>query len=211
MFAKNILFWNVDTQIDFMHPNGKLYASGAEDIATILNQITLFAKNHNIQVINTADHHFSNSAELSNSPDFKTTFPEHCMANTTGASYIPETQPSDNIFEILWDKQYSYKEIEHSIRHRNIIIRKDAFDVFEGNQNTDNILKQITPQKVFIYGVTTNVCVNCAAVGLAKRNIEVFVIDDAIKELPNIPLPFEHWSALGIQRISYSDLEKYLD
>ncbi|RUT78521.1 isochorismatase family cysteine hydrolase [Ancylomarina longa] len=209
MFAKNILFWNVDTQKDFINPNGKLYAPGAEEIQNVLLKITRTAKNHNIQVVNTADHHYSNSPELSATPDFITTFPEHCMANTPGASYVTATQPTEDIFEVLWNKTYSNKELENCIRHRNIIIRKDAFDVFEGNANTDPILKKISPQKIFIYGVTTNVCVNYAAIGLAKRNIEVFVIEDAIKELPNIPLPFKEWSNLGIQRISYSDLEKY--
>jgi nicotinamidase/pyrazinamidase len=36
MFAKDILFWNVDTQIDFMSTSGKLYAMGAEQIKPIL-------------------------------------------------------------------------------------------------------------------------------------------------------------------------------
>ncbi len=211
MFTKDILFWNVDTQIDFMNAKGKLYAPGAESIQPTLKQITSFASTRNIQVINSADFHFENSGELSNNPDFITTFPEHCMANTKGADYIDETNPTNPFAEVLWNQIYSENEIKSFTEQRNIIIRKDAFDVFEGNPNTEAIVKQINPKKVFIYGVTTNVCVDRAAIGLADRNISVFVIEDAIKELPNIPLPFENWTKKGIKRISFSEIEKYLD
>jgi nicotinamidase/pyrazinamidase len=210
MFTKDILFWNVDTQIDFMSPNGKLYAQGAEEIQATLAAITKLAGFNNIQVVNTADYHYSNSAELSSNPDFVNTFPEHCMANSIGAEYISETKPEGECLEILWNKIYNGQEIREATKHRNIIIRKDAFDVFEGNPNTENLLKELNPTTVFVYGVTTNVCVNCAAVGLAKRGIKVYVIEDAIKELPNIPLPFEQWDALGIKRISYDKVIEYL-
>ncbi|MFA9371999.1 MAG: cysteine hydrolase family protein [Labilibaculum antarcticum] len=209
MFAKDILFWNVDTQIDFMSASGKLYAPGAEQIQPVLSQITWFAKSNNIQVINTADFHYDSSKELSNNPDFITTFPPHCMANTSGAEYVNETNPETPFSEILWNQIYSEKNIRDFIINRNIIIKKDAFDVFEGNANTEAVLELIAPKKVFVYGVTTNVCVDCAVVGLAQRNIAVYVIEDAIKELPNIPLPFAHWDQLGVTRITFSEIEKH--
>lgn len=210
MFTKDILFWNVDTQIDFMTPDGKLYAPGAESIQPALGAITKLAAFNNIQVINTADYHYSNSAELSSNPDFVNTFPEHCMANSIGAEYISETKPEGKFSEILWNKIYNNKEIKEAVQSRNIIIRKDAFDVFEGNPNTDSLLKEIAPKIVFVYGVTTNVCVDCAAIGLAQRNIQVYVIEDAIKELPNIPLPFDKWDVNGIKRISYDKVVEFL-
>ena len=69
----------------------------------------------------------------------------------------------------------------------------------------------ISPTTVVVYGVTTNVCVNDAVIGLVKRVGKVFVIEDAIKELPNIPLPFDNWIRLGVEMISCYDLEKTLD
>nr|WP_320117139.1 isochorismatase family cysteine hydrolase [uncultured Marinifilum sp.] len=209
MFTKDILFWNVDTQIDFMNCQGKLYAAGAEEIEENLKLLTKFAKENNIRVVNTADYHFADSKELSDKPDFVNTFPEHCMANTTGADFIRATKPTEYT-EAHWNKTYNTIEISNIISNRNIVIRKDAFDVFEGNPNTENILQALNYNKVFVYGVTTNVCVDCAATGLAKRNYKVYVIEDAIKELPNIPLPFEKWDKLGIKRIKIKDLEKYI-
>ncbi|MFT5748893.1 MAG: nicotinamidase/pyrazinamidase, partial [Ancylomarina sp.] len=93
---------------------------------------------------------------------------------------------------------------------RNLIVFKDVFDVFEGNPNTLNLVKTLGPKIVFVYGVTTNVCVDFAVCGLASQGIQVFVIEDAIKELPNIPLPFEKWDALGVNRIKFSEIENYL-
>lgn len=211
MFTKDILFWNVDTQFDFMNADGKLYAPGAEAIQPILHKITKFASKSNIQVVNTADHHYANSKELSDHPDFVTTFPEHCMADSQGAEYIPETKPALPIYEILWDKTYGLHELQEAAKYRNIVIRKDAFDVFEGNRNADQLLHLLNPKRVFVYGVTTNVCVHCAAVGLAKRNLEVYVLEDAIKELPNIPLPYEEWNTLGIRRIQFAEVSKFMN
>ncbi|MDM8162096.1 isochorismatase family protein [Labilibaculum sp. K2S] len=211
MFAKDILFWNVDTQFDFMSASGKLYVSGAEQIQPTLKQITAFAKNNNIQVVNTADFHYANSKELSNNPDFITSFPPHCMANTSGAEYVNETIPETPFSEVFWNIQYSRKDICDFIINRNIVIRKDAFDVFEGNENTSEVLELIAPKKVFVYGVTTNVCVDCAVVGLAKRGISVYVIEDATKELPNIPLPFSKWDKLKVKRITFAEIEKHLN
>lgn len=203
-----LLFWNVDTQIDFMEPYGKLYAPGAEKIKPALNQLTVFAAQNNIQVVSTADFHYPDSAELSAEPDFVNTFPEHCMADTKGAEYVAETTPSNPaIFD--WNKDYfSLDEVKTS---RNVVIRKDAFDVFTGNPYTDKIVEIIAPEKVVVYGVTTNVCVNDAVIGLAKRVGKVYVVEDAIKELPNIPLPFETWEKLGVKLITSSQLDELLD
>lgn len=204
MDTSDFLFWNVDTQIDFVEPDGKLYVPGAELLKSVWAEITEFAKRQNIRVVNTADFHYSNSAELSNKPDFVSSFPEHCMANAKGAEYVSETQPKDPlIFD--WDKEYlTFDEVASA---RNIVIRKDAFDVFVGNPHTEAILRIISPKIVVVYGVTTNVCVNDAVVGLAKRVEKVIVIEDAIKELPNIPLPFVDWKQLGVEMIRLDKLK----
>mgnify|MGYP000448170820 CR=1 FL=1 len=204
---KDLLFWNVDTQVDFIEPHGKLYAPGAEKIKPLLKKITAFADEHDIQVVNTADFHYSDSAELSDEPDYVNTFPEHCMANTPGAEYVDETNPEDPlIFD--WDQEYlTLDDVKNA---RNIVIRKDAFDVFTGSPHADKIVELIAPQKVVVYGVTTNVCVNDAVLGLIKRGKSVFVIEDAIKELPKIPLPFENWKKLGVKMISSEELEEFL-
>jgi nicotinamidase/pyrazinamidase len=210
MDLTNWLFWNVDTQIDFVYPRGKLYVQGAENLRPQWKELTELAKENSIRVVNTADYHYPNSAELDSSPDFVNTFPEHCMAGTRGADYIRETDPEDSII-FDWDKEYLITpEFFNREEHRNFIIRKDAFDVFDGNPMTDTILKQLNPDTVVVYGVTTNVCVDAAVKGLAKKVNKVYVIKDAIKELPNIPLPFDKWKKKGVEMITLAKLKKLM-
>ncbi len=188
----SILFWNVDTQVDFM------------------KKLTAFAKENKVKVVNTCDYHNENSQELSDTPDFITTFPPHCMENTKGQEYVTATQPENPVI-FDWNKEYSTTEINEAVENRrNIVIRKDLFDVFTGNPNADNIVKALAPEKIFVYGVATNVCVDFALMGLAKRGYKVFVIEDAIKELPNIPTPFDTWKKQGITFINTEEIAKHL-
>ena len=204
------LFWNVDTQEDFIDQSGKLYVQGAEEIRPVLKQITDFAKSEGIRVVNTCDYHHINSEELSSTPDFETSFPQHCLAGSSGAEFISETLPESPIL-IDWDLELAiYAEFDDPERFRNIVIRKDAFDVFTGNPYADKIVQILQPDQVFVYGVSTNVCVDKAVIGLSERGVKVFVFEDAIKELPNLPLPFETWKTKGIHIISFSDIRKYL-
>lgn len=207
MENKQLLFWNVDTQVDFVEPDGKLYAPGSELLKPTWKRITELAKLNRIKVVNTADFHHENSAELSDNPDFVNTFPEHCMANTKGAEYVAETEPEDPVI-FDWDKEIS--DVEAKLAKRNIIIRKDAFDVFSGNPYTNEIIRSLAPETVVVYGVTTNVCVNDAVLGLVKKVPVVYVLEDAIKELPNIPLPFDNWKKLGVKMIQSDQLEVLL-
>ncbi|MCX6237507.1 MAG: cysteine hydrolase [Bacteroidia bacterium] len=210
MSNKRTLFWNVDTQEDFIDQAGKLYVKGAEEIRPILKQITDLAKVEGIRVINTCDYHHINSNELSSIPDFETSFPQHCMAGTSGAEFISETLPESPLL-IDWDSELAiFAEFDDLERFRNLVIRKDAFDVFAGNPNAETIVQILHPDQVFVYGVTTNVCVDRAVMGLSERGIKVYVFEDAIKELPNLPLPFGTWKDAGIAMISFSDVRKYL-
>jgi nicotinamidase/pyrazinamidase len=210
MSNQRTLFWNVDTQEDFIDQSGKLYVPGAEEIRPVLKQITDFAKAEGIRVVNTCDYHLINSNELSPTPDYATSFPQHCMAGSSGAEFISETLPESPLL-IDWDSVLAiYAELDDPERFRNIVIRKDAFDVFEGNPNAEKVVKILQPDQVFVYGVTTNVCVDKAVIGLSERGIKVFVFEDAIKELPNLPLPFETWKDAGVEMITFSDIKKYL-
>lgn len=211
MDTSNWLFWNVDTQIDFVYPRGKLYVQDAENLRPQWKKLTQMAKKKNIQVINSADYHFPYSAEIDANPDFINTFPEHCMANTRGADFIKETDPEDPVI-FNWDKEYLIMpELFDPLKYRNFIIRKDAFDVFSGNSNTDVILKNINPESVVVYGVTTNVCVDAAVKGLNRKVKNVYVVEDAIKELPNIPLPFDDWEKKGVKLVRLKEVEKMLN
>lgn len=178
---QDLIFWNVDTQNDFMLPTGKLAVADAMSIAPNLEQLTRTAKENNLRVINTMDAHLGGDGELSSEPDFIRTYPEHCMKGTTGAAYISATQPDD---PYVLERQA--KELGGALNYRNIVIEKNEFNAFEGNSITDDVLQALNPEAVVVYGVATNVCVKEAVHGLLDRKKDVYVVTDAIKHLPHL-------------------------
>ncbi len=203
------IFWNVDTQYDFMRAYGKLYVQGAEGIEGNLEKLTKLAEAKNIQVVNTADWHTENTKEISKTPDYVNTFPEHCMAGTHGAEYISTIRPKD-AYKISWsDKDFDEDKVKSS---RNIVLYKDRFDVFTGNPHVEAVLITIKPYRIMVYGVATNVCVDHAVTGLLERKIEVYVPTDAIKELPNLPVQevLDKWKKYGAKLIKTHEVERYI-
>ena len=184
---RTLLFWNVDTQYDFMRSdesfNGALPVAGARAIENNLEKLTSIAKDYNIKVINTADWHTLDDAEINDSnPDYKKTYPQHCMACTIGAQYVPAANPEQPyIIPSLDTGDFDEAKV---LSNRNIVLHKSRFDAFVGNEHTDWVINLLRPKTVFVYGVATNVCVNYAVRGLLERKCDVYVVTDAIKELP---------------------------
>jgi len=183
------IFWNVDTQYDFMRNDdsftGALPVENAREIENNLELLTKFAEEKGIQVINTGDWHTLESEEISDEPDYVTKFPAHCLIGTKGAEYVPSTDPKKP-YVIDWRNG---KFDENKLRtHRNIVLYKDAFDIFKGSPYSQRVLEIVRPNIAVVYGVATNVCVDYAVNGLLKRGVDVYVPTDAIKELPNLPL-----------------------
>jgi nicotinamidase/pyrazinamidase len=202
------IFWNVDTQVDFMNSDGKLSVPNAESIKPNLKKLTDFARDNKMLVVSTADWHNHNSKELSKTPDFITTFPEHCMGHDNGAQFIEETTPYDDPFVVNWDNETIH--IPTMKGKNNIVIRKDAFDVFSGNRFTETILHNLHPEEVVVYGVAENVCLNFAVMGLVRRGYKVKVVSDAIMGLPNIPSPKEEWMSRGVELVTTDEIVKQL-
>src|SRR2546428_5451506 len=86
-----VIFWDVDTQYDFMKADGKLFVPDADHIIGNLKRLTDYAHAHGIRIVASADDHVAGHAEISDTPDWKTTFPPHCMRGTPGQKKIPET------------------------------------------------------------------------------------------------------------------------
>jgi nicotinamidase/pyrazinamidase len=214
----NVIFWNVDTQMDFIWDDdtfkGSLVVPGAMDIIDNLERLTNLATDKNIRVVNTMDWHNSDSKEISDHPNFMTTFPAHCLKLTQGSLFIPQTTPYRKNIHIGWEPKGINWCLDLDGRiDRDIIIQKDHFDVFEGNHHTDLILKCLNPYTVIVYGVATDVCVNYAVLGLVERGREVFVVEDAIKELNSDGLEdiFDNWKSRGVTLIKTVDVKNYLE
>ena len=86
-----IVFWDVDTQVDFMVPDGKLYVPDAAAITPNLERLTRRAREHGIPRVASVDDHTLLDPEISDTPDFRETFPAHCLRGTEGQKKIPAT------------------------------------------------------------------------------------------------------------------------
>ena len=91
------VLWDVDTQVDFMLPDGKLYVRGAEQTAPAMQRLVEAARAAGIVHVASADDHELTDAEIADEPDFRTTYPPHCLRGTRGARKIPGTEQEDPV------------------------------------------------------------------------------------------------------------------
>ncbi len=85
---EDTVFWDVDTQLDFMRPEGKLYVPGSEIIIDKVSEVRKFALDHGYSIIADVDWHSAESDEISETPDFERTFPPNCMAGEPGSERV---------------------------------------------------------------------------------------------------------------------------
>jgi nicotinamidase/pyrazinamidase len=171
------VLWDVDTQIDFMLPDGKLYVPRAEEVAPAMRRLVEAARAAGIPHVASADDHELTDPEISETPDFETTYPPHCLRGTRGARRVPETDQEDPIpigLEVLPDHWLEGR--------REFLILKKHFDVFT-NPNTERLLRRLDPDEVILFGVATDVCDDAAILGLLKRGRRVRFVEDAARGL----------------------------
>lgn len=236
-----IIFFDVDTQNDFMNRSGELYIPNAELIKPNLNLLTEYAKKNKIPVLGSVDRHFSTPMYRKREKELEKwggPFPDHCISNSYGQEKILETilkykyndsyswgRSNAGIFiehsyyqgypkraipfkvREFWGKSH-YEEfvknkweelrtgifkgyLEDSSNEINLVknkkkspkgiyFEKQSFDVFS-NPMTELVLREANVKQAFVYGVATDYCVKAAVLGMLKRGIECYVIEDAIK------------------------------
>ena len=178
-----LIFWDVDTQHDFMDADGKLYVPGAEEIKPRLARLTDFAHERGIRIVASADDHVAGHRELSDTPDFRQTFPDHCIHGTRGARKIPETALFDPLIiepEPIPQQPFARQLAAHD---GDILIRKHWFDVFT-NPNAELVLETLAPETVVVYGVALDVCNRYAIEGMLGRGIpRLYAVTDATRAI----------------------------
>ena len=178
-----VIFWDVDTQHDFMDPDGKLYVTGAELIKPKLAQLTSYAHVHGIPIVASSDDHALEHAEISTTPDFATTFPPHCMRGTKGAEKIPETALVTPL--VIEPDAIPHETLVRTLSSHqgDVLLRKHRFDVFS-NSNTTTVIEAWDPTEIVLYGVTLDYCVRYALDGLINVGIPtIHLVLDATRPI----------------------------
>ena len=172
-----VVLWDVDTQVDFMLPDGKLYVPGAEDVAPAMRRLVEAARAAGIPHVASADDHELTDIEISETPDYRTTYPPHCLRGTHGARKIPATDQEDPVpigLEPLPDHWLDGR--------REFLLLKKNFDVFT-NPNAERLLERLDPDEVIVFGVATDVCDDAAILGMLERGRRVRFVEDAARGL----------------------------
>lgn len=196
-----LLFWDVDTQVDFMMPSGKLYVPDAEQIIPALERLSEAADRHGVPVVASADDHEPGDAELSDDPDYETTYPPHCLRGTPGVKRIPATE-QDWTHEI-GHARLADGELARAARAEGarILIHKKRFDVFT-NPNTEPLIRAIGPERIVIYGVALDVCNKAAVEGMLERGFHgLTVVTDATRPISTERAEglLDAWKARGVE------------
>lgn len=165
------IFWDVDTQVDFLSPGGKLYVPGAEAIVPTLRRLTQWAAENRVLVVASADAHHGND------PEFQQ-WPPHCLVGTAGQEKIAETTLPRQL--ILPNRRV---EIPADLSNwQQVVLEKQQLDVFT-NPNTGRLVEQLGRPDVVLYGVVTEICVVRAARNLVERGCRVTLVEDAMAAL----------------------------
>ena len=177
MVSRTVIFWDVDTQVDFMLPGGKLYVPGAEKLIPNLKRLTDAAREGRVFIIGDACTHTLDD------PEFER-FPPHCVRGTPGAEIIPETR-ADKVLVI--PNRADAAIPEDLSEFQQVILEKQTLDVFD-NPNTEKVLERVAgftnaDAEIFVFGVVTEYCVRLAAKGLLGRGRRVALVSDAIETL----------------------------
>jgi nicotinamidase/pyrazinamidase len=171
-----VILWDVDTQVDFMLPHGKLYVPGAEETTPAMKRLVDAARAAGVVHVASADDHELTDVEISEEPDFQSTYPPHCLRGTRGARKIEETEQEDPVPITLEPLPESY------LGGREFLLLKKNFDVFT-NPNTERLLEWLDPDEIVVFGVATDVCDDAAIRGFLDRGRKVRFVEDAARGL----------------------------
>ena len=163
---KGTIFFDIDTQHNFMRKEGKFYVPDAENIIPRLKKITDFAKENNINIVASIDLQKSGEEILTNYSNQANGYRKIPETTLPDAKIIPSNKLSDGQLKNLLEK------------YGRFWIFKRKNDIFS-NPNMKQILNGA--KEAYVYGVATDYCVKEAVLGLRKMGVETYVIKDAIK------------------------------
>lgn len=157
----------IDVQNDFCE-GGALACEGGASAATKITNFLKTNKSNYDYVIASRDWHTpgdSNAghfATAGSEPDYVTTWPIHCVANTNGAEYHP------NLDQSLIDI--------HIKKGQNA----NGYSIFEGTDEAGEpypeLIKRLKLSHVDIVGIATDYCVRASALDSISNNLTTRVI-----------------------------------
>jgi len=169
--SEPLVFFDVDTQVDFMVPTGKLYVPGAEQLIPNLVRLMSWACANQIPVISSADAHTPDD------PEFRR-WPPHCVLGSPGQRRIAATQFGGALVVPCRPNAFT----PPARWFGQLIIEKPTYDP-QDNPNFDEVLRALGWRRAVVFGVATEFCVRASALALRRHGLPVDLVVDAIKPI----------------------------
>ena len=163
------VFFDIDTQLDFVSPAGALYAPGAERVIAVVARLNRHAASRGMVVISTTDAHAENDAEFAQ-------WPPHCVSGTLGQRKPQATLIERSVVVPNCDG------LPDTAGAAQIILEKQTVNLFD-TRTIAELLERLGAGRFVVYGVVTEVCVWHAARGLLGRGKPVSIVTDAVRAL----------------------------
>lgn len=163
------VFFDIDTQIDFLFPAGALFVPGSAPLVRKVADLNHWAAANGIPVVSTVDAHAEND------PEFRQ-WPPHCVAGTTGQQKPAATLLEKRVLVPSPKAEFSLNGAQQ------IILEKQTTDAFT-NANIAELLDRLDAGRYVVYGVVTEICVRNAVRGLLQTGRRIEILADAIQHL----------------------------
>jgi nicotinamidase/pyrazinamidase len=165
------VFFDIDTQLDFLCPAGALHVPGAERIVGAISRLNAHAVSQGIPLVSTMDAHSEDDAEFRS-------WPPHCVAGTLGqrksaATLVARTTIVRNA-----------AGADLGLDAPQIVVEKQSVDAFS-NPYFPKLVEALGVERCVVYGVALDVCVRHAAFGLLKMGRRVEIVENAVRGLSN--------------------------
>ena len=206
MNPEKTIFYDINTQRDFILHDGKFHIEGAEKIVPVWKAITDFAREEKIRVVCSVDCHLPGDPQLKS---WGGPYPDHCMANTPGQQKIDETRPLNPL--TLENREYAPDEIQKVLDHQGeIVFRRQQFEKLAGNPHLSAILRLVLHpyNDIVMYGVYTEACVEREINALIGVGPKLHLITDAVAVIGGeSPTFLEKLQQEGVELLSFDELK----
>jgi nicotinamidase/pyrazinamidase len=200
------IFYDLNTQRDFIPPDGKFPIPGADKTATVWKAITQLARDNQVRIVCSVDCHVPGDPQLKS---WGGPYPDHCMAGTPGQQKIAETAPLNPV--MLEDREYTPDEIKKVLDHPGeIVFRRQQFEKLAGNPHVSAILRLVLRpyHDIVMYGVYTESCVDREISTLVGIGPKLHLVRDAVAVIgPESPVFHEKLQQEGVDLLTFDELK----
>lgn len=197
----------VDIQNDFC-PGGSLAVENGDKIVTPFNKVMSWTRaQHNGLVTLTRDWHPEETNHFSETPNFTTTWPVHCVAHSLGAEFNPNLDVQEEDVQLF----------------KGTLKDEDAYSGFQAHAHCGLTLEGIlTPLKhdkvaVVIGGLATDYCVKATLLDAEafskhlydnERTLDVYAITDTMRPVNEVTggQAMAELTLAGVKMITSQDL-----